>query len=73
MDCAYCPFQAFAHKKKKAVGEMCTMCSGSFNSGLQTRAAQASLLSNEKLFLMRLLTTRGALVSTTEKAKQVLH
>lgn len=46
--------------------------SGSLNSGLQTRTTQASLPSNEKLFLMRLLTTRGDLVSARERAKQKL-
>lgn len=55
---------------RKAVGEMCTMYYGSFNSGLQTRAAQTSLLSNENLYLMRLVTIRS--VSTTEKSTQML-
>ena len=42
---ACCHFYAFA----ETLGEICTMHTGSFDSGRQTRAAQASLLGNEKL------------------------
>lgn len=43
----------FRHLLRKVLGEISAMY-----SGLQTRASEASLPSNEKLFLMRLLITR---------------
>lgn len=56
----------FRHLLWKAVDEIRAVAYY-INSGLQTRAAQASLLRNEKLFLIRLQATWSDLVSTTKR------